>query len=46
MKKGNSKYTVKICEDYVIKDQKKIQEILDRVSTIISNSYKRIQQEG
>lgn len=43
---NNKKYTVKIREDYVTKDQKKIQEILDRVSTIISNSYKRMQQES
>ena len=34
-------YTVSIRTDYVVKDQKKTQEILERVSTIISNSYKR-----
>ena len=47
MKKVNNgvKYTVTICEDYVTKDTEKTKEILDRVSKIISNSYKRIQQE-
>lgn len=35
------KYTVKICDDYVITDQTKTEEILKRVSKIISNSYKR-----
>lgn len=43
--KNNKKYTVKICTDYVIKDPNKTKEILDRVSTIISNSYKRMQRE-
>ena len=33
------KYTVRICEDYVVRDPKKVQEILDRVSKVISNSY-------
>jgi hypothetical protein len=33
------KYTVRICEDYVVRDSDKVQEILDRVSKIISNSY-------
>lgn len=50
MKVGNlnskPKYTVKVCTDYVITDPKRTQEILERVSTIISNSYRRIQQEG
>ena len=32
--------------DYVIKDPQKTKEILERVSKIISNSYKRVQQEG
>lgn len=41
-----NKYTVRICTDYVIKDPNKVKEILDRVSTIISNSYIRVQQEG
>lgn len=35
------KYTVKICDDYVITDQTKTKEILEKVSKIISNSYKR-----
>ena len=35
------KYTVKICDDYVITDPKKTKEILEKVSKIISNSYKR-----
>jgi hypothetical protein len=34
-------YTVKICEDFVVRDSNKVQEILDRVSKIISNSYIR-----
>jgi competence transcription factor ComK len=32
-------YTVRICEDHVIRDPDKVKEILDRVSKIISNSY-------
>ena len=40
------KCTVKVCADYVVKDPKEVKEILERVSRIISNSYKRIQQEG
>ena len=32
-------YTVRICEDYVIRDPEKVKQILDRVSKIISNSY-------
>ena len=32
-------YTVRICEDYVIRDSDKVKGILDRVSKIISNSY-------
>lgn len=34
-------YTVRICEDYVVRDPNKTKEILDRVSKIISNSYIR-----
>jgi competence transcription factor ComK len=34
-------YTVKICEDYVVRDPDKVKEILERVSKIISNSYIR-----
>ena len=33
------KYTVRICEDYVVRDAEQVQRILDRVSKIISNSY-------
>jgi hypothetical protein len=33
------KYTVRICEDYVVRDPNKTKEILDRVSKIISKSY-------
>ena len=33
------KYTVRICEDHVVRDSDKVKEILDRVSKIISNSY-------
>lgn len=32
-------YTVRICEDYVVRDSAKVQGILDRVSQIISKSY-------
>lgn len=46
MNNHKEKYTVSIRTDCVVKDPKKTQEILDRVSRIISNSYKRIQQEG
>lgn len=46
MKKVTPKYTVKVCTDYVVKDPNKTKEILERVSHIITNSYKRISQEG
>lgn len=48
MKKVNNsvKCTVRICTDYVIEDSDKTKEILDRVAKIISDSYKRVQQEG
>jgi hypothetical protein len=46
MKKVTPKYTVRVCTDYVVKDPNKTKEILERVSYIISNSYRRIQQEG
>ena len=32
-------YTVRICEDYVVRDSDKVKGILDRVSKIIRNSY-------
>lgn len=32
-------YTVRICEDHVVRDSAKVQGILDRVSKIISKSY-------
>ena len=35
----NKNYTVRICEDYVIRDPEKVKEILDRATKIISNSY-------
>lgn len=35
------KYTVRICEDYVVRDPDKVKEILDRVSKIVSKSYIR-----
>lgn len=44
MKKCNAngnKYTVRICTDYVVTDPDKTKEILERVSRIISNSYRR-----
>lgn len=40
------KCAVRICTDYVIKDSEKTKEILERVSCIISNSYRRLQQKG
>ena len=40
--KNEKKYTVKICTDYVVTDPDKTKEILERVSKIISNSYKRV----
>lgn len=40
--KGNRpNYTVTIREDYVVRDSKQTQQILERVSSIISNSYRR-----
>lgn len=39
-------HVVRICADHVVTDPDKIKEILERVSRIISNSYKRVQQEG
>lgn len=38
MDKANN-YTVRICEDYVVRDPDKVKEILDRVSKIISKTY-------
>jgi hypothetical protein len=38
---NKSKYTVRICTDYVVTDPEKTKQILERVSKIISNSYKR-----
>lgn len=32
-------YTVRICEDYVIRDPDKVKEILERVSKKITNTY-------
>lgn len=39
--KKEKNYTVRICEDHVIRDPDKVKAILDRVSKIISNSYIR-----
>ena len=41
-----NKVVVRICTDYVVTDPDKTKEILERVSRIISNSYKRVLQEG
>lgn len=46
MKKAESKYTVRICTDYVVTDPKRTQEILERVSKIITNSYRRAQTQN
>ena len=48
MKNGDlkNKCVVRICTDYVITDPDKTKEILERVSKIISGSYRRMQQEG
>jgi hypothetical protein len=46
MKDNKPKYTVTVRTDYVTNDLKQTQQILDRVSKIISNSYRRMQQEG
>ena len=35
------KYTVKICDEYVITDRDKVNEILNKVSKIVSNSYRK-----
>lgn len=37
MKQKN--YTVRICEDHIVRDPDKVKRILERVSKIISNSY-------
>lgn len=43
---GNAKkYTVKVCTDYVVTDPEKVKEILERVSKIVSNSYRKAQQK-
>lgn len=44
--KKEPKYTVRIRDDYVINDPKKTKAILERVSVIISNSYRRGQRKG
>ena len=40
-----NKGTVRICEDYIIRDQNEVQKILKRVSDIISKSYIRQMNE-
>ncbi len=46
---GNShmknKPTVRICEDYVVRNQEEVQKILKRISQIISKSYIRRMNE-
>ena len=37
--KKQKNYTVRICEDYVVRDSEKVKGILERVSKIISISY-------
>ena len=37
--KKEKNYTVRICEDYVIRDPEKVKEILERAARIISNHY-------
>ena len=37
--KSCDKFTVKICEDCVIRDSDKVKRIIERVSKIISKSY-------
>lgn len=44
MKNNRPKYTVRVCTDYVVTDPDKTKEILERVSNIISNSYRRMQK--
>lgn len=44
MNNGDSKmnnYTIKICTDHVIKDPEETKRIIERVSKIVSNSYRR-----
>ena len=36
------KYTVKICDDYVVTDPNKTKEILEKVSKVIHNAHKRM----
>lgn len=45
-KVNNHKATVKISEDYIVRDPDEIQNILKRVSKIISNSYIRQMKEN
>ena len=44
--KKEPKYTVTVRDDYVITDPKKTEAILERVSVIISNSYRKGEQKG
>lgn len=39
---NETKYTVKIRDDYVIIDPNKTKEILEKVSKVISNAHKRM----
>ena len=38
--KGEKKYTVRICEDYIVRDPDKVKAILDRVAQSITNTYR------
>jgi hypothetical protein len=40
-----NKSTVRVCEDYVVRDQEEVQKILKHVSQIISKSYIRRMNE-
>lgn len=46
MGKTVAKCNVEICTDYVTKDPKEVERILNRVSEIISRSYQRRMLEG
>ena len=40
------KANVTVCTDYVTKDSKEIEKILNRVSEIINRSHRRMMSEG
>lgn len=43
---NNPKPIVTVCEDHLIKDPDKVQQVLDRISKIVSASYERRMIEG